>query len=111
MEKIEYRDAKISEVVEISKLFECMWNEIRPNIKLSQDAIDKVIIEYMSSILKDSFYLKVAIKDNKMIGFLAGSIYFNERLNKFVGYCSEVFMIKEFRSMNMGSHMIEDLKK
>ena len=110
MEKIEYRDAKISEVVEISKLFECMWNEIRPNIKLSQDAIDKVIIEYMSSILKNSFYLKVAIKDAKMIGFLAGSIYFNERLNKFVGYCSEVFMSKEFRSMNMGSHMIEDLK-
>ena len=42
MEKIEYRDAKISEVVEISKLFECMWNEIRPNIKLSQDAIERL---------------------------------------------------------------------
>ena len=110
MDKIEYRDAKISEVVEISKLFVAMWEESRPKVKLKEAAVDRVIIEYMTSIVKDNFYLKVAIKDNKMIGFLAGSIYFNDRLNKFVGYCSEVFMIKEFRSMNMGSHMIEDLK-
>ena len=110
MDKIEYRDAKISEVVEISKLFVAMWKHNRPSVELKENVVDRVIIEYMGSIMKDSYYLKVAIKDNKMIGFLAGSIYFNDRLNKFVGYCSEVFMIKEFRSMNMGSHMIEDLK-
>jgi hypothetical protein len=110
MEKIEYRDAKISEVVDISKLFISMWEESRSKVKLKEAAIDKVIIEYMTSILKDNFYLKVAIKDNKIIGFLSGNIYFNDRWDKWMGYCSEIFMIKEFRSMNMGSYMIEDLK-
>ena len=110
MEKIEYRDAKISEVVEISKLFVAMWEESRPKVKLKEASVDRVIIEYMTSILKDNFYLKVAIKDNKIIGFLSGNIYFNDRWNKWMGYCSEIFMIKEFRSMNMGSYMIEDLK-
>ena len=110
MDKIEYRDAKISEVVEISKLFVAMWKHNRPSVELKENVVDRVIIEYMGSIMKDNYYLKVAIKDNKMIGFLAGNIYFNERLNKFIGYCSEIFMLKEFRSMNMGSHMIEDLK-
>ena len=74
MEKIEYRDAKISEVVEVSKLFVAMWRESRSKVKLKEETVDRVIIEYMTSIVKDNFYLKVAIKDNKMVGFLAGSI-------------------------------------
>ena len=111
MEKIRCRDAKNRDCVVISELFKKMWDEIRPDIPFQDKSIDLLIDELVKSVSLPNMYLKVAVHDRKIIGFLFGSVSYQRRLNKVAGYCYDIFVEKAFRNSKLGYKMIEDIKE
>ena len=111
MEKIRCRDAKSRDCVVISELFKKMWDEVRPDIPLQDKSIDLLIDELVKSVSLPNMYLKVAVHNEKIIGFLFGSVSYQRRLNKLAGYCYDVFVEKAFRHTKLAYKMIEDNKE
>jgi len=111
MEKIRCRDAKSRDCVEIAELFKEMWEEIRPDIPFQDKSIDLLIDELVKSVALPNMYLKVAVHNGKIIGFLFGSVSYQRRLNKLAGYCYDLYVKKEFRHTKLGFKMVEDIKE
>ena len=111
MEKIRCRDAKNRDCVVISELFQKMWNETRPDIPFKDKSVDLLIDELVKSVSLPNMYLKVAVHNGKIIGFIFGSVSYQRRLNKLAGYCYDVFIEKEFRHTKLAYKMIEDNKE
>ncbi len=110
MEKIRCRDAKNRDCVVISELFQKMWNETRPDIPLKDKSVDLLIDELVKSVSLPNMYLKVAVHDRKIIGFLFGSVSYQRRLDKVAGYCYDIFVEKAFRHTKLAYKMVEDIK-
>ena len=111
MEKIRCRDAKSRDCVVISELFKKMWDEVRPEIPLQDKSIDLLIDELVKAVNLPNMYLKVAVHNGKIIGFIFGSVSYQRRLNQLVGYCYDVFVEKAFRHTKLAHKMIEDNKE
>jgi len=110
MEKIRCRDAKSRDCVVISELFKKMWDETRPDIPFKDKSIDLLIDELVKSVSLPTMYLKVAVYNGKIIGFLFGSVSYQRRLDKLAGYCYDIFVDKAFRHTKLAYKLIEDIK-
>jgi len=111
MEKIRCRDAKNRDCVVISELFQKMWKETRPDIPFQDKSVDLLIDELIKSVSLPNMYLKVAMHNGKIVGFIFGSVSYQRRLNKLAGYCYDIFVEKAFRHTKLAYKMIEDNKE
>jgi len=107
--KIDVRDAKVTDCVVIAKLIKEMWDEIRPDIPLSEKSVSNMVVEMVRSVEPQTIYLKVAESEGEAIGFIHGSVHYQPRLDKISGNCYDVYVRKEFRDSSLGVRLIQDL--
>lgn len=107
--KIDVRDAKVTDCVVIAKLIKEMWDEIRPDIPLSEKSVSNMVVEMVRSVEPQTIYLKVAESEGEAIGFIHGGVHYQPRLDKISGNCYDVYVRKEFRDSSLGVRLIQDL--
>jgi len=107
--KILCRDAKVTDCVVIAELIKEMWDELRPEIPLSEKSVSNMVVEMVRSVEPQTIYLKVAESEGEAIGFIHGSVHYQPRLDKISGNCYDVYVRKEFRDSSLGVKLIQDL--
>ena len=108
--KIDVRDAKVTDCVVIAELIKEMWDELRPELPLSEKAVSNMVVEMVRCVEPQTIYLKVAESEGEAIGFIHGGVHYQPRLDKISGNCYDVYVRKEFRDSSLGVRLINDIK-
>ena len=112
----EIREAKLEDIPQLMKLEKSLfskWNEFDP--------IDKINIEWFSSeahkkhltdVLKDNRNkVFVSVNKDNIVGYLKAHLFCRELFLEKVGYVSELFVEKEYRSQGVGKQLVEEAIK
>ena len=112
----EIREAKLEDIPQLMKLEKSLfskWNEFDP--------IDKINIEWFSSeahkkhltdVLKDNRNkVFVSVNKDNIVGYLKAHLFCREPFLEKVGYVSELFVEKEYRSEGLGKRLLEEAIK
>ncbi len=113
---MEIREAKLEDIPQLMKLEKSLfskWDEFDP--------IDKINIEWFSSedhkkhltdILKDNKN-KVFVSVNKgnIVGYLKANLFCREPFLEKIGYVSELYVEKSYRSQGVGKQLLEEAIK
>ncbi len=110
--KIKIEKATINDLKKVqdlnNKLFELEFENFDPTLKVGW-TYEKAGEDYFRDLLENSIVF-VAVDDERVVGYLAGSIYTSSYNTENIAELENMFILEDYRKYGIGSKLVNEFK-